>query len=107
MSDHYSILEIERSSTPEQIKTAYRKLARKHHPDKGGDPEKFKKISEAYSVLSDISKRRQYDSGRGSPSTHVNPFDIFNSPFVFNISNTLTQKNQLSRTIKYCILFNE
>ena len=64
MSDYYSILEIERSSTPEQIKTAYRKLARKHHPDKGGDPEKFKKISEAYSVLSDISKRILFKSNK-------------------------------------------
>ena len=71
MSDHYSILEIERTSTPEQIKTAYRKLARKHHPDKGGDPEKFKKISEAYSILSDISKRRQYDSGNGFTRLHM------------------------------------
>ena len=94
MSDHYSMLEIERSSTPEEIKTAYRKLARKHHPDKGGDPEKFKKISEAYSVLSDISKRRQYDSGMGSPFTHVNPFDIFNQFFTGN--NSYKQFNQPS-----------
>jgi len=96
MSDYYSILEIERSSTPEQIKTAYRKLARKHHPDKGGDPEKFKKISEAYSVLSDISKRRQYDSGMGSPFTHVNPFDIFNQFFTGN--NSYKQFDQPSIT---------
>ena len=96
MSDYYSILEIERSSTLEQIKTAYRKLARKHHPDKGGDPEKFKKISEAYSVLSDISKRQQYDSGMGSPFTHVNPFDIFNQFFTGN--NSYKQFDQPSIT---------
>ena len=44
MSDHYSMLEIGRSSTPEEIKTAYRKLARKHHPDKGGDPERISSL---------------------------------------------------------------
>ena len=54
MSDHYSILEIERSSTPEQIKTAYRKLARKHHPDKGGDPAAFRYLTDY---------RRRIDAG--------------------------------------------
>ena len=92
MSDHYSMLEIERSSTPEEIKTAYRKLARKHHPDKGGDPEKFKKISEAYSILSDISKRRQYDSGNGVTRLHMSIHLIFLINFlrvIIRINNSI------------------
>lgn len=64
--DLYEILGVARTSTPEQIKTAYRKLAMKYHPDKNRDnpeaaAEKFKDISHAYDVLSDPEKRQQYD----------------------------------------------
>lgn len=57
----YDLLGIEKNSTLNDIKKAYRKLAIKHHPDKGGDPEIFKEISRAYEVLSDPEKRRTYD----------------------------------------------
>lgn len=68
MEDYYKILEVSRDASKEEIKKAYRKLAHKHHPDKGGDEEKFKKISEAYSVLSNDKKREQYDRfGRSGP----------------------------------------
>ncbi|GAI03956.1 unnamed protein product [marine sediment metagenome] len=59
--DYYQILGISQSASPEEIKKAYRKLAHKHHPDKGGDEKKFKEIAEAYQVLSDQEKRAQYD----------------------------------------------
>jgi molecular chaperone DnaJ len=62
--DYYKILGVERGATTDQIKQAYRKIAIKHHPDKGGGAEseaKFKDASEAYSVLSDSAKRTQYD----------------------------------------------
>ena len=61
--DYYSTLGISKTATPEEIKRAYRKLAHQYHPDKGdkGDSEKFKQVSEAYQVLSDPEKRRQYD----------------------------------------------
>ena len=55
------------------IKKAYRKAAMKHHPDKGGDPEKFKEISKAYEVLSDEEKRAVYDKygEKGAPGRPV------------------------------------
>lgn len=59
--DYYKILGVEKNATKEEIKKAFRKLANKHHPDKGGDEKKFKEIGEAYSVLSDEKKRAQYD----------------------------------------------
>jgi curved DNA-binding protein len=60
--DHYAVLGVNKSSTPEEIKKAYRKLASQHHPDKGGDTAKFQKIQEAYAVLSDPEKKQQYDN---------------------------------------------
>jgi curved DNA-binding protein len=65
-SDYYKLLGLKKSATGEEIKKAYRKLAMKYHPDHAkGDKnaeEKFKKISEAYAVLSDKEKREQYDT---------------------------------------------
>lgn len=58
----YDILGVQKGSSKDEIKKAYRKLAMKEHPDKGGDPEKFKQISEAYETLSDDDKRHQYDN---------------------------------------------
>jgi molecular chaperone DnaJ len=67
MPDHYDTLGVKKGASDEEIKKAYRKLARKWHPDaNAGDPqaeERFKGIQEAYSVLSDADKRRQYDAG--------------------------------------------
>lgn len=79
--DYYAVLGIDRKATKDDIKKAFRKLAQKHHPDKkGGDEDKFKEITEAYSILSDEKKRREYDSyGRtfagegGQPQGGFNP----------------------------------
>ncbi|MCX6762002.1 MAG: molecular chaperone DnaJ [Candidatus Moranbacteria bacterium] len=61
-NDYYNILGVSKGASDDEIKKAYRKLAHKHHPDKtGGDEAKFKEINEAYQVLSDKSKRSQYD----------------------------------------------
>jgi molecular chaperone DnaJ len=61
-SDYYKILGVDKNASDDDIKKAYRKLAHKYHPDKqGGDAGKFKEINEAYQVLSDKSKRQQYD----------------------------------------------
>jgi molecular chaperone DnaJ len=61
MKDYYQILGVARDATGEDIKKAYRKLAHKYHPDKGGDEEKFKEVNEAYQILSDGEKKEQYD----------------------------------------------
>ncbi len=79
--DYYEILGVPRNATKEQIKEAYRKLALQYHPDRNKSPEaeeKFKEISEAYAVLSDDEKRRQYDMyGRESIYEKYTPEDIF------------------------------
>ncbi len=60
--DYYKILGVEKGASKDEIKKAFRKLAHEHHPDKtGGDDKKFKEVNEAYSVLSDDSKKAQYD----------------------------------------------
>ncbi len=59
--DYYEILGVSKSATAEEIKTAFRKKAHEHHPDKGGDQEKFKELNEAYQVLGSADKRKQYD----------------------------------------------
>ena len=67
--DYYKILGVPRNAGADEIKKAYRKLARKNHPDAGGDEEKFKEINEAYEVLSDEKKRKLYDQyGTGNPN---------------------------------------
>jgi len=59
--DYYQILGVSKNASKEELKKAFRTLAHQHHPDKGGDAEKFKEINEAYGVLSDEKKKAQYD----------------------------------------------
>ena len=54
---HYQTLGVDEKASDNEIKKAYRKLSMKHHPDKGGDPEQFKKINEAYQTLGDRDKK--------------------------------------------------
>jgi curved DNA-binding protein len=60
--DYYNILGVDRSASQDDIKKAYRKLAAKHHPDRGGDTAKFQEISAAYDTLGDPEKKAQYDN---------------------------------------------
>ncbi len=83
--DYYNVLGVDKKASPDDIKKAFRKLAHKYHPDKGGtDESRFKEITEAYSVLSDDKKRREYDAyGQAFPGGHQgasaggNPFGGF------------------------------
>jgi len=69
--DYYKVLGVKESSTDEEIKKSFRKLSMKHHPDRGGDAEQFKKINEAYQTLGDSEKRRMYKM-RGNPFANMN-----------------------------------
>src|ERR1700728_4839244 len=75
--DYYKTLGVEKKATPEEIKKAYRKLARQYHPDANPDDKgaeaKFKEISQAHDVLGDPEKRKQYDSGSGPFATGAGP----------------------------------
>jgi curved DNA-binding protein len=64
---HYETLGVGEGATPDEIKRAYRKLASQHHPDKGGDTQKFQEIQTAYDTLADADRRRQYDFERKNP----------------------------------------
>ena len=88
MPDLYERLEVSNGASADEIKKAYMKMARKHHPDKGGDAELFKHVQEAYEVLSDDVRRQVYDAtgsvnGQQQQPHHQNfPFpDIFASMF--------------------------
>ena len=92
MRDPYEILGVSRTATADEIKSAYRKLAKKHHPDLGGDPEKFKEINQAHDTLSDPNKKTQFDYGGFNPGaqayrsgSHFHFEDVFNNEDFMNI----------------------
>jgi curved DNA-binding protein len=71
LRDYYEILQLSRDATPEQVKTAYRAMARKYHPDQNPDPsavERFKQVAEAYRVLSNPETRLAYDRWGHTPA---------------------------------------
>src|SRR3989344_5373434 len=59
--DFYATLGVPKTANDDEIKKAFRRLAHEHHPDKGGDQQKFKDVNEAYQVLGDKTKREKYD----------------------------------------------
>ena len=91
--DYYSTLGVDKTATSEEIKSAYRKLAMKHHPDRGGDEKQFQQITEAYETLSNPEKKAFYDHTGQQPgnsfrggfhefrSSHPFQGDPFGNPF--------------------------
>jgi DnaJ-class molecular chaperone len=82
--NHYEALGVEKNSSQDEIRKAYRKLAVQHHPDKGGNENRFKEISEAYDVLGAPQKKQEYDRSHNPHTFHNrgpqqmnNPFDTF------------------------------
>ena len=103
MKDYYNILEVERGCSQEDIKKAYRKLVVKYHPDKNPDGEsKFKEIAEAYGVLGDAEKRKNYDRGGSANFEDLRDMfsgfsanDIFTQNWGLDLDIVVTQKIDL------------
>jgi curved DNA-binding protein len=79
--DYYKTLGVERNATPEDIKKAYRKMAAKHHPDRGGDTAEFQKVEEAYRHLTDPNLKHQHDNPNPFGQGGGNPFGDFHFNF--------------------------
>jgi len=99
--DYYQLLGLQRDASQADIKRAFRRISMKEHPDKGGDPEKYAKISHAYDVLSDSEKRRNYDQfgdENGPKGGGFDPFsDFFNGfgGFHFNSGGGNQRREQM------------
>ena len=94
MKNFYETLGVNETATQEEIKKSYRKLAVEHHPDKGGDENKFKEISEAFDTIGDNDKRQQYDNQRSNPfgGGGFNPFGGSGNPFEDMFNNMHSQR---------------
>lgn len=90
--DYYSLLGISSTADDKTIKKAFKKKAMEHHPDKGGDPETFKKINEAYQVLSNPQKKQMYDQhGFTDPSRSQQNYNFRTGPQGFNMDDIMSQ----------------
>ncbi|KAF4353307.1 hypothetical protein G4B88_015261 [Cannabis sativa] len=107
----YDVLGVSNNASPDDLKKAYKKAAMKNHPDKGGDPEKFKEVGQAYEVLSNPEKRALYDeygedglkNGMDYDDDFMNgadPFDLFNSFFNGNGFNKRSGKKRSGDIVK-------
>lgn len=97
---YYSVLGVSEDATQDEIKKAYRKLAKENHPDKGGDEETFKKISVAYDAIGDEEKRKEYDIQRKNPFGGMdgNYSDLFNQMFNDAFGNQRRQTQRVHTT---------
>jgi DnaJ-class molecular chaperone len=103
--DYYKTLGVQRTASESDLKKAYKKLSMQHHPDRGGDAEKFKQVSEAYSTLKDPQKRQQYDTPQQQQQSQgfgpngfqgMGGFEDLFGQFGFN-PNVNRQQNQQQR----------
>jgi molecular chaperone DnaJ len=118
--DYYDVLGISRSASRDEIKKAFRRLAHKYHPDKGGNETKFKELNEAYQILSDDKKRAEYDrygrvfgdstqggAGMGFDFSDIDFGDIFEDFLGFSPSRTKRQQRGRDISIDLEINFEE
>ncbi|PYG90346.1 curved DNA-binding protein [Ruminiclostridium sufflavum DSM 19573] len=109
-NDYYSALGLERDAAQEDIKKAYRRLAKKYHPDVNPGnkqaEEKFKQVSEAYEVLGDPEKRKKYDSF-GSATNFENGYDFDPSQFGKNVSYEYRAGNTGNHSDFFNMIFGE
>jgi curved DNA-binding protein len=84
--DYYATLGLKRNASEAEIKKAYRSLAMKHHPDRGGDEKRFKEISQAYEFLSDPTKKQIIDMG-GDPNSQSSMGGFGQNPFEFHFNS--------------------
>ena len=110
MTDYYATLGVAKSATSDEIKRAFRKLASQHHPDKGGDTQKFQAIQEAYATLGDEQKRAEYDNPRpqfsgfhGHPGG-VNINDIFGQMFGQQFAHQHPRRSHVRMTLWISLL---
>jgi curved DNA-binding protein len=101
--NYYTVLGLNPTCSPEEITRAYRRLAKEHHPDQGGDVRRFHEISEAYDVLKDPHKRAAFDHRNARSSQHVhirtgNMNDVFDDMFtVFGSAGFHPSKREYHR----------
>ena len=84
--DLYAILQVERHASARQIRSAYRRLARDYHPDRNSDTDaadRFKRVAEAYAVLSDTARRAAYDQWGLASLSHVTAHHDEDADFAF------------------------
>lgn len=111
--NYYDILGVNENASQDDIKKAYKKLAMKHHPDRGGDNKKFQEISQAYDTLSDPNKRSHYDAeinGFANPFGQGGGFPNFGDMFSFHFGQGFAQpprRKNRDLTIRITITFKQ
>jgi DnaJ-class molecular chaperone len=88
MSDPWQVLGVDRSASPDEIKTAYRKLAREHHPDLGGSPDRFRVVQQAYDQISNPQTNQNHHH---DPFGGQNPFEAIFRDFTINFGGSRAQ----------------
>lgn len=102
--DYYSILGIQKGASEQDVRKAYKKQSMKHHPDRGGDEEEFKKVNEAYQTLSDPQKRQQYDNPQQQQqhefnTSNMNGFEDMFAQFGFGPGFSRQQRQRVNPDI--------